>query len=137
MADSVQQVLWTREVEQLLSSSAQPAGDLEHMLYGWEARVELLRNLAAHAFTGGQPLVARSLVALGGPPVERVALVVAPAHLAEGRALARRVPVPCVVVPGGARRQDSVRNGLLALGPCGLPCEFLRVRRGRGRYRQG
>jgi 2-C-methyl-D-erythritol 4-phosphate cytidylyltransferase len=26
--------------------------------------------------------------------------------------------LPTVVVPGGARRQDSVRNGLDALGPC-------------------
>jgi 2-C-methyl-D-erythritol 4-phosphate cytidylyltransferase len=67
---------------------------------------------------GGQPLVARSLAALAGPPVDCVALVVAPARLADGRALARMLTVPCVVVPGGARRQDSVRNGLLALGPC-------------------
>src|SRR5581483_6618105 len=67
---------------------------------------------------GGRPVVAWSLAALAGPPVERVALVVAPARLAEARALARSVAVPCQVVPGGARRQDSVRNGLLALGPC-------------------
>ncbi len=66
----------------------------------------------------GQPLVARSLAALAGPPVEQVALVVAPGRLADGRALARTAPIPCVAVPGGARRQDSVRNGLLALGPC-------------------
>jgi 2-C-methyl-D-erythritol 4-phosphate cytidylyltransferase len=67
---------------------------------------------------GDEPLVARSLAALGRAPVEQVALVVAPTHLAEGHELARGTAVPCVVVPGGARRQDSVRNGLLALGPC-------------------
>jgi 2-C-methyl-D-erythritol 4-phosphate cytidylyltransferase len=67
---------------------------------------------------GGQPLVACSLATLGAPPVDRVALVVAPARLADGRALAKLLAVRCVVVPGGARRQDSVRNGLLALGPC-------------------
>jgi hypothetical protein len=61
MADSEQQVFWTREVEHLLASTAQPSGDLEHVLYGWETRAELLRNLAAHALTGGQPLVASSI----------------------------------------------------------------------------
>jgi 2-C-methyl-D-erythritol 4-phosphate cytidylyltransferase len=43
---------------------------------------------------------------------------VAPSRLAEGRALVAGLAVPAVAVPGGARRQDSVRNGLLALGPC-------------------
>jgi len=61
MADSEQQVFWTREVEQLLASPPQPTGDLEHILYGWETRAELLRNLAAHALTGGQPLIASSI----------------------------------------------------------------------------
>jgi hypothetical protein len=61
MADSEQQVFWTREVEHLLASSVQPTGEVEHILYGWESRVELLRNLAAHALTGGQPLVASSI----------------------------------------------------------------------------
>ena len=61
MADSEQQVFWTREVEHLLASPPQPSGELEHMLYGWETRAELLRNLAAHALTGGQPLVASSI----------------------------------------------------------------------------
>ena len=61
MADSAQQLFWTREVEVLLASSAQPTGELEHIVYGWETRAELLRNLAAHALTGGQPLVASSI----------------------------------------------------------------------------
>jgi 2-C-methyl-D-erythritol 4-phosphate cytidylyltransferase len=67
---------------------------------------------------GGEPVVARALAALAVPPVERVALVVAAARLADGQALARRLALPAVAVPGGTRRQDSVRNGLLALGPC-------------------
>ncbi len=68
---------------------------------------------------GERPLVAQALVALAAPPVVHVALVVADDRLVQGRALASTLPVPAVVVPGGARRQDSVRNGLLALGPCG------------------
>ncbi len=67
---------------------------------------------------GGRPLVAHALTALAVPPVERVALVVAADRLAAARALAATLPVPTVVVPGGARRQDSVRQGLRALGPC-------------------
>ena len=66
----------------------------------------------------GRPLVAHALAALAGPPVDRVALVVARDRLAQGRALVAELSLPAVVVPGGARRQDSVRNGLLALGPC-------------------
>jgi 2-C-methyl-D-erythritol 4-phosphate cytidylyltransferase len=65
-----------------------------------------------------QPVVARALAALAAPPVERVALVVAAARLAEGRTMVAGLGLPVLVVPGGARRQDSVRNGLLALGPC-------------------
>lgn len=70
------------------------------------------------ALLGDRPLLAHALSALAGPPVERVALVVAAARLAEARALVAALPVPATVAPGGARRQDSVRNGLLALGPC-------------------
>lgn len=67
---------------------------------------------------GGRPLVAHSLGALARPPVERVVLVVAAERLAAGRALAAQAAVPTIAVVGGARRQDSVRAGLLALGPC-------------------
>ena len=72
MADSEQQILWAREVEHLLASSAQPIGELEHILYGWQARVELLRNLAAHALTGGQPLVASSIYQQVGEIEDRI-----------------------------------------------------------------
>ncbi len=67
---------------------------------------------------GGQPVLAHPLTALGAPPVERLALVVAPARLHDAHALVAALPIPAVVVPGGPRRQDSVRNGLEALGPC-------------------
>jgi 2-C-methyl-D-erythritol 4-phosphate cytidylyltransferase len=59
-----------------------------------------------------------SLAALARPPVERVVLVVAAARLTHGRALAAQAAVPAIAVVGGARRQDSVRAGLAALGPC-------------------
>ena len=75
MADSEQQVLWTREVEHLLARPPQPAGDLEHILWGWQQRVELLRNLAAHALTGGQPLVAASIYQQVGEIEERIDVV--------------------------------------------------------------
>jgi len=72
MADSEQQLFWTREVEHLLASPPQPDGELEHILYGWETRAELLRNLAAHALTGGQPLVACSIYQHVGEIEERI-----------------------------------------------------------------
>ena len=71
---------------------------------------------------GGRPVLAHALAALAAPPVARLALVVASERLREARALtdelAQAGSLPAVVVPGGARRQDSVRNGLSALGPC-------------------
>jgi 2-C-methyl-D-erythritol 4-phosphate cytidylyltransferase len=67
---------------------------------------------------GERAVVARALAALAVPPVERVALVVAAGRLAEARALAATLPLPAAAVLGGVRRQDSVRNGLLALGDC-------------------
>jgi 2-C-methyl-D-erythritol 4-phosphate cytidylyltransferase len=67
---------------------------------------------------GEQPVIARAVAALARPPVERVALVVAAGRLAEARALAATLPLPTAAVLGGVRRQDSVRNGLLALGGC-------------------
>lgn len=72
MADSTQHRLWTEEVEQLLASPAPIEGALEHVLWGCQQRVELLRNLAAHALTGGQPLVAASIYQHVGELEERV-----------------------------------------------------------------
>lgn len=51
--------------------------------------------------------------------IERIALVVAPEAVERARALVRdeAFDKTCVVA-GGARRRDSVRNGLAALEPC-------------------
>jgi 2-C-methyl-D-erythritol 4-phosphate cytidylyltransferase len=81
-------------------------------------RGERLGQDKAWARLGDRPVVARALAALAVPPVERVALVVAADRLGDGRALAVDLALPTIVVAGGARRQDSVRHGLLALGPC-------------------
>jgi 2-C-methyl-D-erythritol 4-phosphate cytidylyltransferase len=70
------------------------------------------------ATLGDRPVVAHALRALAVPPVERVALVVTRERVAVARALICQLSLGGTVVCGGARRQDSVRNGLLALGPC-------------------
>ena len=75
MADPTQLRLWTEEVEQLLASNGPQDGALEHVLWGCQQRVELLRNLAAHALTGGQPLVAASIYQQVGELEERVVLL--------------------------------------------------------------
>ena len=66
----------------------------------------------------GQPLLVHCLRALAAPPVARVALVVSAEHLPDAQALSSSLPLPAVAVVGGARRQDSVANGLQALGAC-------------------
>jgi len=72
MADSEQQSLRAGGVEELLASSPRSTCDLEHLLWGWQQRVDLLRNLAAHALTGGQPLVASSIYQQVGAIEERI-----------------------------------------------------------------
>jgi len=47
--------------KQALASPQKPEGDMKHLLWGCRQRMELLRTLAAHALTGGQPLVAAEL----------------------------------------------------------------------------
>jgi 2-C-methyl-D-erythritol 4-phosphate cytidylyltransferase len=69
---------------------------------------------------GGEPMVLRALRALAAARPAETILVLPPAFIAEtvrrwGRAL-RRAGVTAIV-PGGARRQDSVAAGLAALGP--------------------
>ena len=69
----------------------------------------------------GRPLLAFTLAPFQAcPAVDRVALVVVADALAQARALAQDEGLDkvCAVVPGGARRQDSVRAGLEALGRC-------------------
>lgn len=74
-------------------------------------------------FGGSRP---KTLSMLGGRPVvgwavdafwRRVARVVLVAPAGLERTMASAAGVPVVTVTGGARRQDSVRAGLAALGP--------------------
>jgi len=70
---------------------------------------------------GGRPLLARTLQAFEDSPlVERIVLVLSAANLERGRALAQECGIDklSAVRVGGPRRQDSVRLGLEALGPC-------------------
>jgi 2-C-methyl-D-erythritol 4-phosphate cytidylyltransferase len=69
----------------------------------------------------GRPLLAHVLARLNESPlVERIALVLAAANLERGRALVAEHGFDKVtaICEGGARRQDSVRLGLEALGAC-------------------
>ena len=71
----------------------------------------------------GKPLLSYSLDELESfPPVTQVALVLDPDSVQQGEELVRQLGYRKVVkvCPGGARRQDSVRLGLEALGPCDL-----------------
>ena len=78
------------------------------------------------AFVGlaGVPLVVRSLRAmLAVPAIESAVVVVPPDYLERGRATlgaAGPWPSAVTVVIGGAQRQDSVRNGLAAVGEVDL-----------------
>lgn len=69
----------------------------------------------------GRPLLAHTVAAFEScEPIDRVVLVVSEANLERGRALVAeesfsKIVAVCV---GGQRRQDSVKCGLAALGPC-------------------
>ncbi|MDP2673492.1 MAG: DUF952 domain-containing protein [Dehalococcoidia bacterium] len=70
---------------------------------------------------GGRPLLARTLQPFQDSPlVDRIVLVLSAANLERGRALATEYGIGklSAVCEGGPRRQDSVRLGLEALGPC-------------------
>jgi len=70
---------------------------------------------------GGVPLLARTLQAFqDSPAVDRIVLVLSSANLERGRALAAEYGIGKLFAAceGGPRRQDSVRLGLEALGPC-------------------
>lgn len=65
---------------------------------------------------GGKTLLRRSVEAFDEHPRVTRLVVVLPADLvASGRELVGATARPCVVVAGGARRQDSVANGFSAL----------------------
>jgi 2-C-methyl-D-erythritol 4-phosphate cytidylyltransferase len=69
----------------------------------------------------GRPFLAHTLAAFQAcAAVGRVVLVIAPERLDDGRRLVREGGFDKVtaVCAGGERRQDSVRAGLEALGPC-------------------
>ncbi|MBF8286582.1 MAG: 2-C-methyl-D-erythritol 4-phosphate cytidylyltransferase, partial [Dehalococcoidia bacterium] len=69
----------------------------------------------------GKPLLARVLARFQESPlVDRIVLVLSAANLERGRALADEEGIDklTAVCEGGPRRQDSVRLGLEALGPC-------------------
>jgi 2-C-methyl-D-erythritol 4-phosphate cytidylyltransferase len=72
---------------------------------------------------GGTPLLIHTLRAITqSTRVTKIIIVVAPGREALGHALLRSYgpfPVPLIIVPGGAERQDSVRLGLAALEPAG------------------
>jgi 2-C-methyl-D-erythritol 4-phosphate cytidylyltransferase len=65
----------------------------------------------------GEPILLRTLRALAASTVDRMVVVSHPAWLAETRELvdAAALDVPVSVVPGGATRNESTRNGLRAL----------------------
>ncbi|MEL4505403.1 2-C-methyl-D-erythritol 4-phosphate cytidylyltransferase [Luteococcus sp. H138] len=69
---------------------------------------------------GGKPLVRWSVEALAAGGCERAVVVAAAALVDDFAAVLAGVPVPVEIVVGGARRQDSVANGLAAAGDRGI-----------------
>jgi 2-C-methyl-D-erythritol 4-phosphate cytidylyltransferase len=65
----------------------------------------------------GDPILLRTLRALGASSVDRVVVVSHPGWIDETRELveAASLDVPVIVVAGGATRNESTRNGLAAL----------------------
>ena len=67
---------------------------------------------------GGEPLLVHSArVFDAAPSVSAIAVVVPAERMDEARALLRSMARPVTIVPGGRRRQDSVRAGLIAAPP--------------------
>ncbi len=69
----------------------------------------------------GRPLLAHTIAAFEScEPIDRVVLVISEANLKRARALVADEGFSKVVTvcTGGRRRQDSVKCGLTALGPC-------------------
>ena len=65
----------------------------------------------------GDPILLRTIRALAAGPIDRLIVVSHPNWLAETEALVAtaRISVPVAVVAGGSTRNESTRNGLLAL----------------------
>lgn len=65
---------------------------------------------------GGRTLLQRSVAAFDRhPAIEHLVVVLAPGLVADGPTLAGPVTGPCTFAEGGARRQDSVANGMAAM----------------------
>lgn len=65
---------------------------------------------------GGRSLLQRSVAAFDQhPAITHLVVVLAPGVLADGPALTGPVTRPCTFAEGGARRQDSVANGMAAM----------------------
>jgi len=65
---------------------------------------------------GGRTLLQRSVAAFDRhPAIEHLVVVLAPGLVADGPTLAGPVTCPCTFAEGGARRQDSVANGMAAM----------------------
>ena len=83
-----------------------------------------------HVPVGGRPLLAWTLAALAAAPVvRRIVVVTAPERVAEVAGAAWLPTSVERVVAGGARRQDSVAAGVVALGP-GSPDDVVLVHDG-------
>jgi 2-C-methyl-D-erythritol 4-phosphate cytidylyltransferase len=69
----------------------------------------------------GEPILLRSIRAIGGAGVDRLIVVTHPSWLRETRELVAEagVDIPTDVVAGGATRNESTRNGLAALAAAG------------------
>ncbi|HEX9017511.1 MAG TPA: 2-C-methyl-D-erythritol 4-phosphate cytidylyltransferase [Chloroflexota bacterium] len=68
---------------------------------------------------GPMPVLAYSLLAFS-QHASRLALVVSSERVSDGRQLVQELGIRATVCPGGERRQDSVLNGLRAIGEVGL-----------------
>jgi 2-C-methyl-D-erythritol 4-phosphate cytidylyltransferase/2-C-methyl-D-erythritol 2,4-cyclodiphosphate synthase len=67
---------------------------------------------------GGHSMLRRSLSSFDGhPDVSQIVIVLHESLVADGPAIVGRLERPHVVVCGGKRRQDSVRNGMAAVAP--------------------
>lgn len=65
---------------------------------------------------GGRTLLQRSVAAFDQhPAIAHLVVVLAPGLVADGPSLAGPVTRPCTFAEGGARRQDSVANGMAAM----------------------
>lgn len=67
---------------------------------------------------GGRTLLQRSVAAFDQhPAIAHLVVVLAPGLISDGPALTGPVTRPCTFAEGGARRQDSVANGMAAMPP--------------------